>query len=105
MTTTVAASFPSISREYVWVPVTAKGDDADQLTTLPVEMAFLADRAGEPTEDDWHAGDWAPTGTVARCLLGPTLGVHLDAGTWWVWVRVTGAVERPARKAGPIKVT
>jgi hypothetical protein len=103
----VTATFPHTTRVYVWVPDTAGGDDAAGLTTLPVEMAFMGSRETEPADADWHDAEWADTPRpTARCLLGDGAGgVDLARGDWWAWVRVTGAVERPARLAGRIKIT
>ena len=101
------ATFPSISLEYVWVPVTAAGDDADLLTTLPVEMAFLMNQTSEPQETDWADAEWSDNTArpVARCLIGPGSVVVLPDGVHWVWVRVSGGTERPVRQAGKIRIT
>lgn len=107
MTRTVVATMPDLSREYVRNAWTAKGVDAALLTTLPVEYAFMATRDAEPVEDDWRAGEWDPDTTrpTARCLIGTASPTPLADGTWFVWVRVTGAIERPVRQTGPIKIT
>jgi hypothetical protein len=98
-------TIPDISREYVYVPVRATGDDAAQLTTLPVEMAFMTGSA-EPDTGDWETAEWDDSASTptARILVGPT-AVVLAEGTYRVWVRVTGAVEAPVRSAGRLKIT
>lgn len=103
----MAANIPVLSREYIWVPVTAVGEDADQLTSLPVQFAFLATRGTEPVDADWHSGGWATTASspTARCLVGPGSAVVLDAGTYYVWLRISGATERPVRLAGQLKIS
>lgn len=104
--TTPAAAIPSLSREYLWVPVTASGDDASQLTTLPVAMAFMEARDAEPADADWRTSSWADSPSpVARCLIGPGGGTVLADGTYYVWLRVTGAIEQPVRQAGKLKIT
>lgn len=99
------ATIPVLSREYVWVPVAAEGEDAELLTTLVVEFAFLVGKTAQPVDADWVLGDWATTTDTptARCLIGPTAKV-LAAGTYYVWVRVTGATERPVRLTGQLKI-
>lgn len=105
------ASIPVLSREYLWVPVTALGEEAADLTTLPVEMAFLTTKPpADPDEVDWEAGDWSTTvpdnaTAIARCLMGPGGGVELTVGTYYVWIRITGATERPVRYSGQLKIT
>lgn len=105
------ASIPEISREYVWVPVIAVGEDRAALEDLTVEMAFLTDSPpGEPEENDWTAGDWSPEvpygyTAVARCLVGPATSAELAVGMHHVWVRLTGATERPVRYSGQLRIT
>lgn len=106
------ASIPVLSKEYVWVPITAAGEDMASLTAMTVEMAFLPSppETASPGSGDWKAGDWAPetpydyTG-VARCLVGPGSSAALAVGVYYVWVRLTGATERPVRFSGQIKIT
>lgn len=107
MSSTVVASMPDLSREYVRNGWTAKGIDKALLTTLPVEYAFLADRDAEPVDADWRAGEWDPETVkpTARCLIGAGSPSPLADGDWYVWIRVTGAIERPVRKTGRIRIT
>jgi hypothetical protein len=100
------ASIPVISREYVWVEVTASGDDADLLTTLPVKFAFLEDETAEPADADWKDGSWSTTASTptAQCLVGPGGTVELPAATYNVWVLVDGATERPIRRTGLLAI-
>lgn len=105
------ATIPVLSREYVWVPVTAEGDDAAALLTTTVEFAFISKttRANQqPGVNDWVAGSWSTTASspTAQCLVGPTpSAIALAADTYIVWLRITGATERPVRQApGELKV-
>lgn len=99
------ATLPVLSREYVRVPVTAEGQDAAALTSLPVQFAFETDKLTQPLETDWIAGGWEPgPEPVARVLVGPGGASALAAGTYFVWIRVTGSIERPVRQAGQLKV-
>ncbi len=98
----MVATMPSISIEYVRVPVTA----SVVLDTQVVEMALTASTsAGQapavPTT--WQAATWVGTaGTTrsARLLIGP-----LAAGTYDVWIKFTDSPEAPARVAGKVTVT
>jgi len=87
----------TLSREYLVTPVTVRGVDASLLTTLPVEFAFVAEDA-QPAGGDWIAGDWEPVTNNARILIGPSTSAVLGAGTYSVWLRVTGAIIEPVRK-------
>ncbi len=99
------ATLPALSREYVRVPVAVEGQDAAALTSLPVEFSFLVDKQAKPADNEWVLGSWEPgADTVARVLVGPGGTVGLTPGTYWVWVRVTGSIERPVRQAGQIKI-
>ena len=94
-----SVKLPSISREYIKVPVMSTTVGAQELRGLPVKFAFLTDKLAEPAEGDWVAGSWEPTGAVAvaRCLVGPD-AKQLANGTYYVWTRVDQATERPVRQ-------
>lgn len=80
---------PSLSVEYVKVPVTGP----DDLTSLTVEMAVLPD-GQDPTGGDWESGTWI--GTSAAILIGPATSLPLTKGiTYGVWVRITSTPEIP----------
>lgn len=88
------------SKEYVALPVSS-GTDLEQAT---VEMAFTT-TTQKPQEDAWHLAEWDPVGIVtrkidevwqqalvARILVGLTNSgavVELDAGTYYVWARIS----------------
>ncbi len=99
------ATIPALSREYIYVPVTVFGDDDP--TELPVHMAFLPERSDRPVDADWAIADWDPTAITPtiRCLVGTGGTIELTPESYWVWVRITGAVERPVRQTGQLKVT
>lgn len=99
----MTAKIPVISREYVYATVSPTGSDAAILTTLPVHMAFKAD-ATEPVDADFLLGSWEPGTTNARVLVGPAPGNTLAAGGYSVWLRVSGATERPIRNVGKLVV-
>ena len=109
------ASISQHSREYVYVPVQPESEDLAAVTTLPVFFAFLDDDAEpDPAEGAiWHEGSWAPEATVqrlhetyvARCLVGSGgTAVDLAVGSWNVWLRIDGAVERPVRPVGVLTI-
>lgn len=93
-------SMPLQSTEYLYVPgVQAffEGTVADP-TVLPVHMAFMTDKT-PPTAPDWEVAQWAPgiTPPAVRILVGLD-GLVLAVGWYWVWLRVTSAQEKPARR-------
>lgn len=94
------------SSEFVYGPIVRAfrdGDEADP-TTLPVEVALL-EVGTLPVEADWTASDWAPNATTptVRTLIGPG-GIALDPGDYTLFVRVTGAVERPEHAIGRVRI-
>jgi hypothetical protein len=90
------AQVPSISREYLHVPVTGATD------SMPVHIAIVA-RDTEPADDDWNAATW--DGSDAKLLIGPGSDMVLTDGVYSVWVRVTASPEQPALKAGLLRIT
>lgn len=71
-----------------------------------VEFAFTAPGV-EPTDEDWHTAEWeapAVTGCTARLLIGPDGGLDLGEGTWDLWVKVKGLVEKPVFLAGQVPI-
>ena len=84
-----ALKIPSLSVEYVKVPITGPSN----LTTLTVQMAILP--AGQdPTSPDWQTAQWI--GTDASVLIGPGQTLALSKGlTYGIWVKVTAAPEIP----------
>lgn len=90
---------PSISKEYLHVPVTGQGD----VDSFPVEIAVIPNGQEEPAGGDWHTAQW--DGTDAKILIGPGTDVELDDGTYQVWVRLTATPEVPAIHSGPLRIT
>jgi hypothetical protein len=90
------ASIPSISREFLHVPVTGATDD------MPVDIAVVA-RDAEPDNGDWHTATWDDGN--AKILIGPDTDLPLTDGVYSVWVRVTSTPEIPAMRAGLLRIT
>lgn len=91
----------SLSRPYIYS--TVEGASGSEV----VEIAFTAPGA-EPIEGDWHAAAWdhvTPKGADAKILIGPGGTVVLTDGTYAMWVRVNGAIERPVMRAGLVPIT
>jgi len=92
----------SLSREYLYAFVEgATGTEA-------VKIAFT-EPGVEPTEEDWHAADWAgvkAAGADARILVGPGEGsVALADGAYQMWVRVDAPPEQPMLPSGLVFIT
>ena len=84
-----ALPIPSLSVEYVKVPVTGPSN----LTTLTVQMAILP-KGQDPTGGDWQSAQWI--GTDAAVLIGPATALPLVKGvTYGIWVKITAAPEIP----------
>lgn len=109
-------TFASTSLEYVRVPVSAEeAGAAEDVTTSPVAMAFVAEGADPPEAADasWKSASWEtdavsePSVYYARCLVGAAPGVvALTPGLWDVYVKVTDNPELMIRKAEtPVRVT
>lgn len=103
----MVVSVPSVSREYIRVPITAIGTDVATLIALPVKFAFMNTRSAEPITNDFVNGSWEPNQfpAQARCLIGPGGAKVLTSGTYYVWVEVVGAVEQPMRQVGTLIIT
>lgn len=104
-------SISSLSTEYIQVEVTAtvNGSSPYNPTGDQVQMAFIA--SGNPESGDWHTGAWQTLSSsagpvyLAQCLVGPSGGVALLAGTYGVWLKVTDNPEIPVRQVGILQVT
>jgi hypothetical protein len=84
-----ALKIPSLSVEYVKVPVTGPAN----LVTLTVQMAIVPD-GQDPSGGDWQAAQWI--GTDAAVLIGPGQPLALSKGlTYGIWVKITAAPEIP----------
>lgn len=103
----MTAAVSVVSREYVYSTVEPEGEDALIVNTLPVAMAFLLDAPPvAPADLDFKTGSWEPGTNNARCLIGPApSAVTLPIGTYYAWLRINGAVERPIRFIGKVKVS
>lgn len=107
-------TFSAASLEHVLVPIAAVSSGAAlDPTGLTVSMAFLdgAPDTESPVSGDWKTASWEtntvpdPDQYLARCIVGPAGAITLAAGTWHVWVKVTGSPETPVLYAGRIRVT
>jgi hypothetical protein len=84
-----ALKIPSLSTEYVKVPVTGPAN----LTSLTVQMAIVPD-GQDPAGGDWQSAQWI--GTDAAVLIGPATALPLTKGvTYGIWVKITAAPEIP----------
>lgn len=80
---------PSLSVEYVRVPVTGPPD----LTTLDVDMAIVP-QGQDPGSGDWKSADWI--GSDAAVLIGPATALPLTKGVnYGIWVKITSSPEIP----------
>ncbi len=102
----------ALSLKYVRVPVrVTKNGVAVDPTGDVVQMAFMAQGAGDPAGGDWKTASWEtdPTTTpptyYARCLVGPGGTATLAKGTYLVWVKITDVPEVPADPVAPITIT
>lgn len=103
MTTTI----PSTSLEYITIPVSGTDPDGQllDLSGDTVEVAFVLDGAGLPTDDDWNTATWSSAGQAA-ILVGPGGTVELSAGCYRPFVRVSDNPERPVLAVpGQLRVT
>jgi hypothetical protein len=90
----VNLKLPKESVEYLFFPGIRAFRDLDDPTGLPVHVAFTTDRTA-PADDEWKVAAWR-SATEAKILLGEG-GVVLEPGWYYLWVRVTGDVEKPMR--------
>jgi hypothetical protein len=93
------------SRPYLWAVVSAIGEDADSLTLIPVDFAFVADGDTLDTAT-WVEGSWEPTTTrtIARVLVGPGGTVTLSPGDYRCYLRVSGVEAVPVLFVGVLRV-
>lgn len=86
----MALKIPSISKEYIKIPVT---NGPPELTDLDVNIAILPD-GQDPTSGDWEVAAWI--GTSAAILIGPgTLFPLAKGSTYGIWVQIISAPEEP----------
>lgn len=100
----MSAVLPALSREYLRVDVEAEGVPLEVLLTLGVSFAFMSTKDARPASGDWKTGDWEPGAATARVLMGPGGAATLTAAQYYAWLRIDGAVERPVRPVGIVKV-
>ena len=107
-------TFSAASLEQVLVPVSARSSGAVvDPTANTVQMAFLDEppEQASPESGDWKTASWETNSTAdpdqytAKCLVGPSGTITLAAGTWYVWVKITGSPEIPAKYSGVIRIT
>jgi hypothetical protein len=73
--------------------------------TETVEIACVQTAA--PSGGDWEVATWenvGPAGADASILIGPGTSLALSAGTYQMWVRVTGGSVQPVLPAGPVVI-
>ncbi|MER7131242.1 hypothetical protein [Streptosporangium saharense] len=91
---------PSISVEYLRIPITGSND----LAAFPVEMAVLPE-GQDPGSGDWLTAEWSPLGE-AMILVGPGTSLPLTRGvTYQIWVRITAEPEIPVLAPGQVHAT
>ncbi|MER7500459.1 hypothetical protein AB0L05_27755 [Nonomuraea pusilla] len=90
---------PSLSVEYVKVPITGPAD----LAELPVQMAIVPN-GQDPATGDWKSAVWI--GTSAAVLIGPGSGLPLaKGGSYGIWVKITSTPEVPVLGPYPLTIT
>ncbi|NUW45558.1 hypothetical protein [Nonomuraea rhodomycinica] len=94
----MATKIPSVSVEYLKVPITGPSD----VTLYTVQMAVIPD-GQDPVTLDWKAAIWL--GTNAAVLIGPGATIPLSEGTYRVWVKISASPETPVLDAGLINIT
>lgn len=92
---------PSISKEYVKVPVTT---GPANLTTLAVNMAIKPD-GEDPAGADWKTAEWI--GIQAALLVGPgsTFGALTKGLSYGIWVQIISSPEEPVLGPYPLHIT
>lgn len=89
----MSLSITTVTKEYVFVPVTVDGATPD--TGLTVEVAIPSEGV-DPSS--WVTATW--DSGRARVLVGSGGDFELSAGRYDVWVRITDSPELTARNAG-----
>lgn len=92
---------PSISKEYVKVPITT---GPAGFTDLDVNMAIKPD-GEDPAGGDWKTAEWI--GTSAALLIGPgsPFGSLTKGGTFGIWVQIISNPEAPVLGPYPLHIT
>lgn len=92
---------PSISKEYVKVPVT---NGPASFTDLDVNMSIKPD-GEDPAGADWKTAIWI--GTSAALLIGPgsSFGALAKGGTFGIWVQIISDPEEPVLGPYPLHIT
>lgn len=99
---------PAATREFLYARKikafdAASPDSAVDPRTLPVQFAVIVPGI-DPVELDWVDAEWFDQ-TTARILTGAGGDISRPVGRYTIWLRVTGAVERPERRVGTLVVT
>lgn len=90
--------WPHGTKEYVTVDVESEED----LTSAAVELGWTDSVDAQP--DSWVAGGWPAAGVNAARTSSPWDTGLVDAGHWFVWIRITDSPEVVVRKAGSVKL-
>lgn len=92
---------PSISKEYVKVPIITGPPD---LTELDINVAIKPD-GEDPAGADWKVALWI--GTSAALLIGPgsTFGALTKGATYGIWVQIIDDPEEPVLGPYPLHIT
>jgi hypothetical protein len=82
-----------------WVKTVITPPSGVDPTPFAVEFAIVADET-EPSDSDWHTGEWAVEKGlyVAKAHLGPGTDFDLDPGKYDMHVRIAAGSTRPRRK-------
>lgn len=83
-------SIPSLSVEYVKVPVTGP----TSLTSLTVQMAVVP-QGQDPAGGDWKTAAWIGSSAAVLIGTGSTVGALTRGLTYGVWVKITSSPEVP----------
>lgn len=91
---------PSISIEYVKVPITGPGD----YTSLDVDMAVVP-KDEPPESGDWKSAVWIGSNAAVLIGTGSDVGVLTRGVTYDIWVKITSSPETPVLGPVPLHIT
>ncbi len=95
------AHLASITKEYLYVPVTENDEAPDPSYTPEIAVLPVGEKE-EPESGDWITATW--DNGEAKILIGES-GKVLENGYYDVWIRVTTPAEKPVRRVGRVRVT
>jgi hypothetical protein len=90
--------WPHGTKEFVTVDV----ESIDDLTSSTVELGWTTDIDDPPMT--WVMAGWPSAGINAARTSAPWDTALVDAGHWFVWIRITDSPEIILRKAGSVKL-